>query len=139
MTPAGAGLLLGALACVTGALVITFTTSSARHADGYTALWLLPPTQGNAREGGARIGVGSEEQERSSYRLRVRVGDRPAEIVREFRLEPGETRVLKVNPMLPLDSAAPPVPVRAKLFLQSAPEDVYRRVSGWLAEPGRSP
>ena len=134
LTAAGIGLLLGGLACTAAALAITFTVHSAKHADGYTALWLLPPTPRDAAQGGARVGVDSEEQGPRAYRLQIRVGGRPAEIVRRFSLEPGETRVLKLRP--PSRSRA--APVRAKLFLQNEPGEVYRRVSGWLAEPQSS-
>jgi uncharacterized membrane protein len=130
------GLLGAALACTALAFVLTFNTTSAERADGYTALWLLPPTPRDAAAGGTRVGVNSEEQKRTAYRLRVRVGERPAEIVRRFSLDPGETRVLKLTPQSPPPGAA--IPVRAKLFLQDKPGDVYRRVSGWLAEPTQS-
>lgn len=132
-----AGLLAGALLCAAAALAISFPTTSAKHADGYTALWLLPPTQANAAAGGAQVGVRSEEQSRTAYLLRVQVGDRPDRIVRRFSLEPAETRVLKLIPESPQRSATP-VPVSAVLFLQSKPDDAYRRVSGWLAAPRTS-
>jgi uncharacterized membrane protein len=129
-----AGLLLGGLLSVGAAFALTFTTTSAEHADGYTEMWLLPPTPDDAAAGGARVGVTSQEQERTGYRLRVRVGDPGEELVRRFSLEPGETRVLKLGPE-PSSPGAEAVPVAAALFLQGQPGDVYRRVSGWLAEP----
>jgi uncharacterized membrane protein len=132
LSAAAAGLLIGALLCTTAALAITFTTRPAEHADGYTALWLLPPTPENATDGGARIGVNSEEQKPADYRLQVQVADRD-EIVRDFSLDPGETRVLKLGP--PEAASAGPVAVRALLFRRNKDGDVYRRVSGWLAEP----
>ena len=128
-----AGLLIGALLCTTAALALTFTTTSAKHADGFTALWLLPPTPRDAPQGGARIGVNSEEQKPVSYRLQVRVGDRPGENVRRFSLDPGETRVLKLGPSASASGEA--VAVRALLFRGEKPANAYRRVSGWLAEP----
>jgi uncharacterized membrane protein len=131
--PAG-GLLGAALLCVAAAFVLAFTTTSAKHADGYTALWLLPPTQANAAAGGAQVGVRSEEQARTSYLLRVRVGDRPRRIVRRFSLDPAEARVLRLTPTSPQSSVAP-VPVSGALYLQSEPDNAYRRVSGWLAPP----
>jgi uncharacterized membrane protein len=131
--PAG-GLLGVALLCVAAALVLAFTTASAKHADGYTALWLLPPTQANAAAGGAQVGVRSEEKTRTDYLLRVQVGDRPDRIVRRFSLDPAETRVLRLTPTSPQSSAAP-IPVSATLYLQVEPDDAYRRVSGWLAPP----
>jgi uncharacterized membrane protein len=129
---ASASLLIGALLCTTAALAIAFTTRPAEHADGYTALWLLPPAPKDAAAGGARVGVNSEEQKPAEYRLQVRVADRD-EIVRSFSLDPGETRVLKLGP--PEAGAARPVAVRALLFRRNKDGDVYRRVSGWLAEP----
>jgi len=132
----GVGLVLGGLACTAAALVLTFSTTSAGQADGYTALWLLPPTPRDAVAGGARVGVDSEEQTRTAYRLQVQVGERADEIVRSFSLAPGETKVLKLTPQPP--PAGTPIPVRAKLFLERKPGDVYRRVSGWLVEPKRS-
>jgi uncharacterized membrane protein len=129
-----AGLLAAALLCAAAALVLSFKTTSATHADGYTALWLLPPTQADATVGGARIGVSSEEQKRRAYLLRVRVSGRPAEIVRSFSLDPAETRVLKLAPSQQRPSGAP-ARVNARLFLQRKPDKVYRRVSGWLAQP----
>ncbi len=131
------GALLGALACVAASLVITFSTTGAERANGYTALWLLPPTPRDAAAGGARVGVESNEQKQAAYRLQVQIGDRPTETVRSFSLDPGETRVLKLTPQSPQPGA---IPVRAKLYRQDGvvPGDVYRRVSGWLAEPERS-
>jgi uncharacterized membrane protein len=137
LTAAAAGLLVGALLCTTVAVALTFTTISAKHADGYTALWLLPPTPKDAPLGGARIGVNSEEQKPARYVLRVRVADRPGEVVRSFLLDPGETHVLKVGP--PESTAGGPVALDARLFRQRKPGDVYRRVSGWLAKPEPSP
>ena len=138
ITKNAVGLVGGALACTVVAFALTFSTTSAKHADGYTALWLLPPTPRDAAAGGARVGVNSEEQKRTAYRLRVRVADRPGEIVRSFSLDPGETRVLKLTPSSPAAPGAT-IPVGAKLFLQGKdPRDVYRRVSGWLVEPERS-
>jgi uncharacterized membrane protein len=93
VTKGAAGLVGAALICTAIAFVLTFNTTSAERADGYTALWLLPPTPRDAAAGGARVGVNSEEQERTAYLLQVRVGERPAEVVRRFSLDPGETRV----------------------------------------------
>lgn len=133
LTATGAGLLIAAVLCATAALAVTFTTTSAKHADGYTALWLLPPAPKDAPVGGARIGVNSEEQKPADYRLQVRVGDRPGQIVRRFSLDPGQTRVLKLKP--PEPGSAQPVAVKALLFRKNKSGNVYRRVSGWLAEP----
>lgn len=135
LTATAAGLLAGALLCTTAALALTFTTTSAMHADGYTALWLLPPTPKDARQGGARVGVNNEEQKRVNYQLQVRVGNLPSEVVRRFSLDPGETRVLKLAPPAPTSNGA--VAVEARLFRRDKPGNVYRSVAGWLTEPSR--
>ncbi len=132
-TAAAAALLIAALLCATAALALTFTTTSAKHANGYSALWLLPPTPKDRAEGGARIGVNSEEQKSVNYRLQVRVADFRGEFARNFRLEPGETRVLKLGASKA--ASARPVAVTALLFRRNKDGNVYRRVSGWLAEP----
>jgi uncharacterized membrane protein len=129
----GASMLIAALICASAALVLAFTTTSAKHADGYTALWLLPPAPKDKAEGGARIGVNSEEQKAVNFRLQVRVADFQGEFARSFTLEPGETRVLKLGPSEA--ASAGPVAVSALLFRRNKDGNVYRRVSGWLAEP----
>lgn len=134
LTAAGSGFLAGALLCTAAALALSFTTMSAPHADGYTALWLLPPAPADAAVGGARVGVSNEQQQPTDYLLRVRIAGEPDEIVRSFSLDPAETRVLKLAPTPQRPSGAP-TRVSAKLFLQRKPEHAYRRVSGWLAQP----
>jgi uncharacterized membrane protein len=134
LTAASIGFLAGALLCTAAALALSFTTMSAKHADGYTALWLLPPTPAGAAAGGARVGVDNEQQQRTSYILRVRIGGEPGEMVRSFSLDPAETRVLKLAPT-PRRPSGAPTRVSAELFLQRNPEHVFRRVSGWLAQP----
>jgi uncharacterized membrane protein len=131
---AGAGLLLGALLCTAAAFALTFTTTSAKHADGYTEMWLLPPAPRNAAIGGSRVGVTSQEQKPTAYRLEARIGGQPAKLVRDFSLDPGERRVLKLAPESPPPTGGA-TPVSAALFLQSDPGNVYRRVSGWMAAP----
>ncbi len=131
-----AGLFLGALLSAGAAFALTFTTTSAKHADGYTELWLLPPVSRNAAIGGARVGVTSQEQTAIAYRLRIRIGGQADQPVRSFSLDPGETRVIQLRPESPPPSG--PVPVSAALFTQDKPTDVYRRVSGWLAPPEES-
>jgi hypothetical protein len=134
LTAAGGGFLVGALLCTAAALALSFTTMSARHADGYTALWLLPPTPADAAAGGARVGVSNQQQHRTDYLLRVRIGGEPGELVRSFSLDPAETRVLKLAAS-PRGPKGAPTRVSAQLLLQRKPKHVYRRVSGWLARP----
>lgn len=131
-----AGLLLAALLSVAAAFALTFTTTSAKHADGYTELWLLPPVARNAAAGGARVGVTSQEQTASAYLLQTRIGGQPDQPMRSFSLDPGETRVIQLRSEPPPPSG--PVPISAALFLRDKPNDVYRRVSGWMAPPEAS-
>ncbi len=100
-------------------------------------MWLLPPAPRDEASGGARVGVTSQEQKATSYRLRVRVGEREEELVRRFSLEPGQTHVLELGPE-PTASGEGVTPVAATLFRESRPADPYRRVSGWLATPEAS-
>jgi uncharacterized membrane protein len=137
LSAAAAGLLLGALLSAAAALALSFTTTSAKNADGYTEMWLLPPAPRDAAAGGARVGVTSQEQRPTAYRLRIRVGGRPGALVRTFSLDPGETRVIKLGAEAPLRPEGT-VPVSAALFVRSKPSNVYRRVSGWLANPEAS-
>jgi uncharacterized membrane protein len=137
LTASGAGLLLAALLCAAAALTLSFTTTSAKQADGYTELWLLPPTPRDAVAGGARVGVTSQEQKPTAYRLRMRIGGGGGELVRSFSLDSGETKVVKLTPEPSSSSAAAP-PVSATLFVARDPGDPYRRVSGWMATPEAS-
>jgi uncharacterized membrane protein len=133
---AAASLLGGALLAAGAALALAFVTTSAKNADGYTALWLLPPGSHGTKAGGARIGISSQEQKRTAYRLRVRVGDGRSKIVHDFSLDPGQTRIVGLRPRPGF--AGSRTPVKAVLSLRKDPGAPYRRVSGWLAKPGES-
>jgi hypothetical protein len=128
--PAAGGILLlaGTLAAA-AAVALAFATLPAKHAVGYTELWM----QSFDRPGlaGVRIGVGSEEQHRTAYRLRVRFGDGGEPAVRYFALNPGQTKAVRVPAKLPPSSHA--LPVVAALFRQDRSDRPYRRVSGWIA------
>ncbi len=131
VTVPGAGLLLGALAMTIAALVLAFTTLPASNARGYTQLWLLPA---KAPRQGVLIGVASDEQNPTTYTLRVRVGDRPNSVVRHFSLDPGRRWFFRLRSESPL-KAGQSIPVSAALFAENDPHDVYRRVSGWMSGP----
>lgn len=131
--PGQAGFLAAAMLVAVAALVLAFTDLPADRAIGYTELWMQP----YAADGktGVRVGVGSNEQHRTFYALRVRLR-RAGPTVRRFALEPGESRVLRVASVPAADGA--PVRVSAELYRPGHSSRPYRRVSGWTP-PDRAP
>jgi hypothetical protein len=124
---------LGALAAA-AAVVLAFVPLSATHAIGYTELWLLPDRA--AATPTARIGVGNEEKEATSYLLTARFGGGRPAVERAVSLDPGETEVLELP--APPGPAGGPVFVRVDLARAEAPDRVYRQVYGWLPAAGES-
>jgi hypothetical protein len=119
LNAAQAGVLgLAALAAAT-ALVLAFIPVDAKHAIGYTELWITP-----SGGGAARVGVRSNEHERGDYRLVVQFGSDASPTVRRFTLEPGESHFLRVA-----SGSAAAQPVSAALFLSGHGGRAYRRVS----------
>lgn len=116
-----------ALALV-AALVLAFTTLPAKKAIGYTELWMQPYAASGST--GVRVGVGSDEQHRTAYRLRVRFGTDGAAAVRNFTLDPGKSTVLRLPTA---QQGAGSQRVVAALFRAGLPDHPYRRVSGWTA------
>lgn len=126
----GAALALGGcLALSAAALVLAQTTPHADKALGYTELWMVPRGQ---TDNVARIGITSQQQYSTAYRLRVRIGGRPAAAEREFSLEPGKSLILGFDHR-PSSLA---VPIEARLFLRGRPHTVYRSIHGWLPAEG---
>jgi hypothetical protein len=137
------GLLAGGLATAAAALILASTTVPAKEALGYTQLWILP--KGGTQGSEVQVGAKSQEQNPVDFDLRIRVGHfgpevRPLPggpatrqiIRRSFRLDPGETRTVRLD--APPGSAAK-VPVVATLLRHNRPYNVYRRVKGWLVAP----
>jgi uncharacterized membrane protein len=124
-------LAAGAILAVV-ALVLAQRTFQADRAYGYTELWMVPP--GNTGRV-VRIGVTSEKQHPSSYRLEVRFGNLAESIPRTFRLAPGKS--LTMNFFAPPSSQ--PVAVRARLFRAGHPGEIYREVHGWLPAADETP
>lgn len=127
----GAALIAAGATAAIAAFVLTFSTLGAKHAVGYTELWLqaLHPQHGAA----VRIGVGSNEQARTHDSLKVRFGDGRERVLPPFALDPGETKVVHLD--VERRPGAPPLHVVASLFRQDRPAKAYRRVSGWLPSP----
>lgn len=119
-----AAFVLAGLALAAAALVLAMTTLPADNARGFTELWVTPEASRNG--GAATIGIGSDEQHKTSYVLRTRVGDDPP-AVRRFTLRPGEERTIRLSATPTTDGA--PVPVEARLARADRPGQVYRQVS----------
>jgi uncharacterized membrane protein len=129
--PAAAALLLGGLAAATAALVLSATTVPADDVVGYTELWALPAGGAESRE--VQVGVRSQEQATVPYDLLIRVGKRPL-VRREFSLEPGEERIVRLRTEPFLNGT--PIPVTATLLRQNQTDKIYRRVRSWLPPLG---
>jgi hypothetical protein len=120
--------LLGVAAIVaTAAFALAQKPLPAKHAIGFTALWMLPS---GSPEDAVDIGVASSEQDPGSFTLKIRVGKRGKPRITRFALDPGEERTFH----LAVPSARPPgsTHVTASLFKQPGPDRLYRRVSSWL-------
>jgi uncharacterized membrane protein len=119
---------LGALVLVAGALVLAYVPLSNSKAVGFSELWLRPVD--SAAGSAVRIGVGSEEQAATAYRLQVRFGG-SAPVVRSLRLKPGETTVVQLDAE-PQPRVGRPILVSAGLFRRGERERPYRHVYTWL-------
>jgi Protein of unknown function (DUF1616) len=117
----GAAVLIGA-----AAIALAQKPLPAKHADGYTALWMLPA---DAREEALVVGVQSNEQHPASYRLRI--GTRGGSQSRTYpvKLDPGEEKTFEVE--VPPRSTGS-THVVASLYREGRPDDLFRRVTRWL-------
>jgi hypothetical protein len=117
----GAAILIGA-----ASIALAEKPLPAKHAVGYTALWMLPT---DAEEEALVVGVQSNEQDPAAYRLRISSsgGSRP----QTFRvaLDPGEERTFEVE--VP-DRSTGATHVVASLYREGGPERLFRRVTRWL-------
>ncbi|HEY2334100.1 MAG TPA: DUF1616 domain-containing protein [Solirubrobacterales bacterium] len=125
-----AAVLAVAALSAAGAFALAFIPLPAKHAIGYTELWLQP------LDSGVRVGVGSDEQERMAYRLRVSFRRGRASVIRRFALQPGESHLLQLAAE---PAGANRVPVVVALYRSQQPNRVYRRVSGWIPPQGAQP
>ncbi len=133
----GAAMLAGGVIAAVAALVLAQTTLDASRAFGYTELWMTPVAPGHGGRSSARvahIGVTSEQQHPTTYRLEVRIGGLPPTVVRSFTLDPGESRLVRLD----AGGSDRATPVEAILLKRGSPETVYRKVFGWLP-PGEAP
>ncbi len=130
-TPRAALLSVGCLTTVAMALILAQTTLRAGNLYGYSELWLVPTTQQTHPR--AVVGVRSEAEHRTSYRLVATLGG-GTPLVHEFKLEPGQSRSFEFG----YRPGPRTTRVRAELYRRIAPDSVYRRVSGWLPAARRS-
>jgi len=128
------GLSLGGLAAAVVAVALASATLPAKHALGFTELWVLPVPDSGRSE--AKVGVKSEEQEEIEFDLAIRIGTDQT-VRRSFTLKPGEETSVAIGP--PVAPAGTAVPVVATLLLDQDPTYVYRRVKGSLTATGTGP
>ena len=127
LDPRSAVLVGAAVLIAAGALVLAQKPLPAEDAVGYSALWMLPA---DAREEEVVVGVISNEQDFTAYRLEVSLGgkSRPPQTY-GVELDPGEERTFELE--------VPSVPggrtrVVASLYREERPRKLYRRVTSWL-------
>ncbi len=125
-------MLVAAATIAAAALVIAQKPLSAKNAEGFTALWMLPT---DAEEDAVRVGVVSSEQNPASYRLEVKVENRSR---RDYRvdLDPGQEESFEVEvPRRPGGRTH----VVASLYRQGEPRRLFRRVTRWLPRQSTFP
>jgi hypothetical protein len=118
--------LVAALLIATAAVVLAQEPLPAKHADGYTALWMLPA---NADEEALVVGVQSNEQDPASYRLRIATGGGSQSKTYRVKLDPGEEKTFEVK--VPSRSTGK-THVVASLYREGNPGRLFRRVTRWL-------
>jgi uncharacterized membrane protein len=123
----GAVAMLAAAVVITGAaLVLAQKPLSAKNAEGFTALWMLPT---DSKEDAVRVGVVSSEQDPASYRLIITVGRKSHSQNYRVDLDPGEEESFEVEvPRAPGSRRH----VVASLYRENKPQHLYRRVTRWL-------
>jgi uncharacterized membrane protein len=121
-----AALLAATLLAVATTVSISATALPADDAVGYTRLWMLP--NGDSENPLMRIGIRSQEQERTRYTLEVRIGDHRT--FQTFSLSPDHARVIHRDIALPPPGGS--TPVVALLYKGDRLGSPYRRVTGWI-------
>jgi uncharacterized membrane protein len=117
----GAAVLIGA-----ASIALAQAPLPAKHADGYTALWMLPT---NAEEEAVVVGVQSNEKDPASYRLEISTGGGSQPKSYRVRLDPGEEKTFEAE--VPPRSIGR-THVVASLYREGAPGRLFRRVTRWL-------
>jgi hypothetical protein len=117
----GAAVLIGA-----ASIALAQKPLPAKHAEGYTALWMLPV---DADEEAVAVGVQSNEQDPAGYRLRVSQSGGSQSQTYPVELDPGEEKTFEVE--VPPSSAGR-TRVVASLYREGSPGHLFRRVTRWL-------
>jgi uncharacterized membrane protein len=125
---ADGALLVGAFLAALVALALAWTPLPVKNAVGYTELWMLPNEGPKAP--GVRVGVVSQSQHRTAYRLELRIEGQDRPVSTQLVLDPGQRRVLEVPVSRPTPNDF--VRVSASLFRRDRPGTVYRRATGWV-------
>ncbi len=125
--PSVANLAIGSVALVIAiaALALAQRPLPADGALGFSALWMLPT---DSREDVVAVGVISNMQHHTSYRLEVSLGKSRLKSYR-FGIEPGEEQVYEIG--IP-PKAGGRTHVVASLYRAKRPQHLYRRVTSWL-------
>lgn len=125
--PSAANLAIGAVALVIAiaAVALSQRPLPADGAVGFSALWMLPT---DSREDAVAVGVISNMQHHTSYRLEVSLGKNRSQSYR-FGLDPGEEQVYEIE--VP-PKAGGRTHVVTSLYRAKRPQHLYRRVTSWL-------
>lgn len=116
-----------------GALVLVFTPLTARHAEGFTELWMLPAKRADV----AVVGIASREKQTAEYMVELRVGARHRPFaVHRVRLRPGQEWQRAIAAPAPFEARR--ARVSATLF-KSGQVEIYRYVAGFFGPVGDSP
>ncbi|HET7507006.1 MAG TPA: DUF1616 domain-containing protein [Solirubrobacterales bacterium] len=118
-------LLAAALLIGAGAIALAQTPLPAKHAAGYTALWMLPADRD---ERALVVGVQSNEQDPAAYRLRVDVGGEGGSRTYRVELDPGEEKTFEVD----VPSSAARTRAIASLYREGDLGHLFRRVTRWI-------
>jgi hypothetical protein len=116
-----AAVLIGA-----GSIALAEKPLPAKHAQGYTALWMLPADAG---EEALVVGVQSDEQDPAAYRLRINTSGESQSQAYRVKLDPGEEKTFAVK--VPSRSTGR-TRVVASLYREGEPDRLFRRVTRWL-------
>lgn len=132
--PSAGSVALVALALVIGvaALVLADRPLPAKNVEGFSALWMLP-TDSSDEE--VVVGVISNEQDPTAYRLEVTEGKDEPQVFR-FSLDPGEEKTFELSTP---PRGASRIDVAASLYREQRPQKLYRRVTSWLPRQNSFP
>jgi len=124
--PLGTALVVAGAALAALGVALAFVAFKAPDVIGYSELWIEPA---HGPRSAVLVGVGSEEQEVTAYRLATGYAGSAPSSSGKFSLDPGESKVLRVPVREPRGG---PRKVVATLYRVDRPGRPYRRVSAWV-------